>query len=82
VSQACSVIISLAVHKNLGFVFEAAEGGAVDEAVSVALESGPEWVFLFRTEAAEGLAAVSVWGKPPISLSPSHAVTKEVGLQN
>jgi hypothetical protein len=38
VGQAGAVVIALMVHKNLGFVLQAAKGGGMDNAVAVTLK--------------------------------------------
>ena len=58
VGQAGAVVIALVVDEHLGFVFQAAEGGGVQDAVAVALEGGAEGGFVFgEFAAARGLAA-------------------------
>jgi len=50
--QARAVIIAFVVDKNLGLVFQAAEGGGVQNAFPVPLETSAEVRFFFRVDAA------------------------------
>lgn len=54
VGETGAVVVGIFVEEDLGFGFEAAEGGAVDDAVAVALEAGAERVFGFGVLAALG----------------------------
>ena len=51
-SQPCPEVVSGAVEEYLGFVFKPAECAAVEDAVAVALEIGPERMCLFRENAS------------------------------
>src|SRR6476646_3327547 len=46
--QSCSEVVSGAVEKNLGLIFEPAKGPGVDDPRPVALELGPISVARFR----------------------------------
>ncbi len=64
VGQAGAEIIALEVDENLGLVFEAAEGGGVDDAVAVALEGGAVIGLVVQVGAAFAVpAAHAIGGK-------------------
>ena len=45
--QPRAVIVPFVINKNLGFVFEAAESGRVNDTVAIPLKPGSVRVFLF-----------------------------------
>ncbi len=57
VGEAGAEVVAGAVEEDLGFVFEAAEGAGVDDAVAVALEMGAPVGGVFGVLAAAGLVA-------------------------
>ena len=62
VGQAGAVVIALVVNEYLGLIFQAAEGGGVQDAVTVALESGAVIRLFLRVAAPLGIfAADAVW---------------------
>ena len=58
VGQAGAVVIAFVVDEDLGLVFQAAEGGGMQDAVAVALEAGAVVGLVFRMRPAFGLAAL------------------------
>jgi hypothetical protein len=58
VCQACPVVIGGTVDEHLRFVFEAAETATVQDAVTVALETGPDGMVGFRMTATQAESTV------------------------
>ena len=61
VRQPVAVVVAFGIDKDLGFVFQAAKGSGVDDAVAVALIGGAIGVFVFAIHTAT--AGATVHGK-------------------
>ena len=71
VGEAGAVEIALVIYKDLGLVFQPAEGGGMDYAVAVALNHRPRRAFRLRMEpAAALLGAAGIGGKRRIRHMP------------
>jgi hypothetical protein len=68
VGQAGPIVVALVVHEDLRLVLEPAEGGAVDDAVAVALEGHAERVLVLGMHAAAGGRAVDGVGREELLL--------------
>lgn len=57
VGQSCAIVVTTRSEKDLGFLLQAPECLAVDDAVAVALKAGADIVFLVSLCATTALAA-------------------------
>jgi len=50
--EAGAVVVAFVIHEDLGFVFEAPKGGAMNYPIAIALEAGPHRMVRFGDLAA------------------------------
>ncbi len=63
VRQACAEVVPFVVYENLGLVFEAAEGGGMDDPVAIPLEGGTVIGFNIQISPPLGILATDAIGR-------------------